>query len=189
MLRRILRDTSGVTVAEAAFILPVLLVMTFGLMEFAIVFYQYNAAEKATQDGARTAAVAMLPPTVATWSCTSDPAAIVGDRCPALAANTAPTVITSCTGDGCSTLPGWAAVIGAMQAALPDITPANVVITYSDAGLGFVGRPTPVPLITVQLTGMTYDFAVLDSLIGVGTLTMPDFRATVTGEAMGWTAP
>ena len=50
------------------------------------------------------------------------------------------------------------------------------------AGLGFVGRGAPVPMVTVRLTGMTYDFIAIDDLLGFGAITMPGFDATLVGE-------
>ncbi len=44
-----------------------------------------------------------------------------------------------------------------MRAVLPDIGPQNVEITYATNGLGYVGRPAPVPVdVTLRLVGYEY---------------------------------
>ena len=46
-------NRSGATLIEFTLIFTVLMVLTFGLIEFGIALYQYNAAETATAIGAR----------------------------------------------------------------------------------------------------------------------------------------
>ena len=66
----------------------------------------------------------------------------------------------------------------------PYIGNDNVQITYSQNGLGFVGRPNGLPVtVTVTLTSMTFRFLVIDKLLGFGgTFSMPPFNATLIGE-------
>jgi hypothetical protein len=67
---------------------------------------------------------------------------------------------------------------------------ANVVVTYSHTGMGFSGRPGgPVPTITLQLTGLTFEFFALGGLMGFDEITMPDFKVTMTGEDLNAAAP
>ena len=51
------QDTSGAVMVEFTAALTVFLLLLFGSVEFANVFYQWNAATKAVQWGARVAAV------------------------------------------------------------------------------------------------------------------------------------
>ena len=63
-----------------------------------------------------------------------------------------------------------------------DITESNVRITYRGSGLGYAGDPNGIevsPLVTVQLTGMTFKPAVGLMLRNVS---LPDFRTTLTAE-------
>ena len=47
------------------------------------------------------------------------------------------------------------------------IAPENVIVTYSHTGLGFAGRPGgPVPTVTLQLTGLQFEFLALGRLAG-----------------------
>ena len=67
---------------------------------------------------------------------------------------------------------------------------ADVVVTYSHTGMGFSGRPGgPVPTITLQLTGLTFEFFALGGLMGFDEITMPDFKVTMTGEDLNVAAP
>jgi len=57
MLRRLrgLRDTAGTNLLEAAIVTPLLLVLTFGLVDFASMFYVYLALEKGVSQATRFA--------------------------------------------------------------------------------------------------------------------------------------
>jgi hypothetical protein len=74
------------------------------------------------------------------------------------------------------------ALVVEMRRFAPNLEAQNVQVVLRGAGLGFVGRGSPVPMVTVRLTGMQYDFIALDDLLGFGALTMPSFDATVVGE-------
>ncbi|MCH6577354.1 MAG: hypothetical protein IH807_05955 [Proteobacteria bacterium] len=77
-----------------------------------------------------------------------------------------------------------------------DLNTSNVTIDYSHVGMGFAGRPGPdiVPVVTVRLTGVTFDFMVLSfirPLMFYGSeqpttsgIPMPPFTATLSGEDM-----
>jgi hypothetical protein len=63
------------------------------------------------------------------------------------------------------------------------ITPRNVVITYTQTGLGFAGRPGgPVPTITVQLQNIPFQFFFLGGLLGFANINIPPVTTTITGE-------
>ena len=70
------------------------------------------------------------------------------------------------------------------------IRPANVIVEYRYSGLGYVSRPEgPIPTIVIKLTGLTYQFIALHGLLGLGPITMPDFKITITGEDINSAAP
>jgi hypothetical protein len=65
---------------------------------------------------------------------------------------------------------------------LPSITPANVVIVYTQTALGYAGRPGgPVPTIKVSLRNMQFHFFFLTPLLGVH-IAMPPMTTTVTAQ-------
>ena len=57
MFRRVKRGSSGQAMAEMAIVLPVFLLLLFGIIQFGIVFNHYLALTDAVRAGARTAAV------------------------------------------------------------------------------------------------------------------------------------
>src|SRR4051812_11072512 len=57
LVRKLARDTSGAALIEAAFVLPVLLVLVFGAIDFGMYMWQWNAVDKAAHLGARKAIV------------------------------------------------------------------------------------------------------------------------------------
>ena len=72
-----------------------------------------------------------------------------------------------------------------MQRVFPRVQRENLIVEFSGSGLGFVGRGSPVPFVTVKLQNMTYSFVALDGLLGFGPLTMPPFTATAVAEDLG----
>jgi Flp pilus assembly protein TadG len=179
---RFSNDTSGGVLVEFTLVFVMLMVLTFGLIEFGIVLYQYNAAEKATAVGARFAAT-RGPVVTGISDCGVATTAAAGTPCSSVSGSAG----WSITCNAASPAAGCDAdtlneMVAAMQAFASNIEAQNVQVELRGAGLGFVGRGSPVPMVTVRLTGMTYDFIALDDLLGFGTLTMPGFDATLVGE-------
>ena len=56
-LKSLWRDESGSSMLEVTAVMTTFLLILFGVIEFSFVFYQWNAATKAVQHGARVAAV------------------------------------------------------------------------------------------------------------------------------------
>jgi hypothetical protein len=191
------RSVQGAAAVEFALVFPLLLLLTFGIIEFGLVFYQANMLEKATQKGARKAITwDPIAPTLANYSAAETG---LGPGLP-LPADLELEVVcdsNSCTGTGALTSPGYSteaftAILNAMRSIYPAISPENVVITYRNIGLGFVGRPggSVVPAVTVRLRDMRYDFVMLDVAVTICTagaidlndIIYPSFSATLTGE-------
>ena len=66
---------------------------------------------------------------------------------------------------------------------MPELNSANIQVLYKPSGLGFAGDPNGsdiAPLVTVQLTGVTFQPFLLQ-LFG-GTINLPDFGASLTLE-------
>jgi hypothetical protein len=58
-------------------------------------------------------------------------------------------------------------ILEAMRAVLPQLRPEQVEIGYRTNGLGYVGRPIPVPVdIELRLVGLTYSFPFFGPLAG-----------------------
>src|SRR6516162_6434487 len=154
------RDESGAVLVEISILLPIVITILFGSIDFLYAFYQWNAAAKAVQIGARIAAVsdpvaaglnnlslaivsASVPPGStmpyfkitcdgATASCTCN---TVG-ACPGVGGYDEAAMRTLVFGRGHSscTTPTSAYDAG-MCGIFSRIRPDNVVITYTQTGL------------------------------------------------------
>jgi hypothetical protein len=180
-------DARGTTTVEFALVAGLFFMLVLGIVDFARAMGDWNAAAKATQTGARFAAV-------------TDPIALdfkgfsglalglrTGARIPVGTPGTAPIV---CDEGGCGGDPGrmdaaaFAALVARMRNIDGRIAAANVVIEYRHVGHGFVGNPLGpdvTPAVTVRLRALAFEF-VTPGLAGVVTLPMPDFAATLAGE-------
>lgn len=199
-------DESGASYLEFTVGMMTFFVVLFGIIEFSYIFYQWNAATKAVQFGARLAAVSNPVD-----SSLSTLTGLEGGALPGAAMTTFDRTCSgataSCTGgtynadymgaivygrldDGFGTARttcSAAAVSNPLQNGMcnyfSSIAPQNVVIRYQYTGLGYAGRPGgPVPTITVSVTGISYSFIFLNGLMGFGNAPVPALATTVTGE-------
>jgi len=198
-----MRSNSAATAAEFAMVLPVLLILLFGIIDTGRFLYEYNEAEKATQVGARVAIVTnVLSPELRdedyVGQTVGGKVIGAGDRIPAGALGTVLCTSTSCT---CAAAPCPSGVgtvdsatfndvlVARMQQIYPAIQPDNVTVSYSGSGLGIAADPTGggsgteqmqiSPLITITLRNL--DFRPITSLM-FATIGMPSFSTTLTAE-------
>jgi Flp pilus assembly protein TadG len=181
---RLFRDQTGATMVEYTLVFTLMMLLTFGLVEFGVVFYQYNAAEKATQIGARYIAT-RGPVLTGVGDCApaSTSSYSAGTYCSNVSGATG--AIATCNANapsGNCQAAVLTALVAKMQQYAPNIQAQNVQVIYRGVGLGFVGRGAPVPMVTVRLTGMTYSYITLNALLGLPPLAMPSFDASIVGE-------
>lgn len=193
---------------EMAIVSSLLFALTLGFVDFGYALYQWNAATKAVQIGARLASIS---DPVVTNLATAAPIANPG--APVAAGAYGPFVCTytgttgACSNGGtfsaanfsrifrgdtavtndnaCPTITGaqWLTMRRGMCHFFPGLRRDNVVITYAATGLGYQTRlGGPVPTITVNLKNRTYQFFFLGGLYGFGSIPMPSMLSTVTGE-------
>lgn len=204
VLKQFWSDNRGGPAAEFALVLPVMILFLFGIVDVGRLMWTWNQAEKATQMGVRYAVVTdMVPPGLASWSFSVDGGLLQGVPIPKeafggatcqLASASDPTTTLSCscnTGATCpplgtplntSTAP-FSRIVNRMNAMYPAIAKNNVVVEYGYSGLGYAGDPfgpDVAPLVTVSVRNMTFT-PILLQLFG-GTITLPDFRASLTLE-------
>lgn len=205
MMLSIRDDQTGAVFAEFAILLPIVVLLVCSSIDFLYAFYQLNAAAKATEVGARIASVS--DPVAAGLNYLPDEAVLNGEQ----PGGMLPSFTVTCSKSKCScagTCTGMAfnpfnakamdrIVYGRNAAScsksgasytigmcdiLPSITPENVVIVYTQTGLGYAGRPGgPVPTITVSLRKMQFQFFFLSALLGVR-IDMPPMSTTVTAQ-------
>ncbi len=188
---------------EFSMIAGLLLFLTLGAVDFSLAFFQWNAATKAVQLGARLAAVSdpvcselsnwngqeggpdpgSYPPPAYEWVYDGNNSIL---NCSSGPADTAAVdILLNGRGgnDGIgnsNTFPGMRQIF---QQIGINIDPQNIVVRYTSTGLGYSGRPGgAVPTITVEVTGVTFDFMLLNGLLGFDPIPIPGLRTTVTGE-------
>ncbi len=193
--KRFRTDECGVTLVELAILLPVFLLLFFGLIDFGRMGAEYVMANKAMYQAARIAAV--RPPACAGVPNTNTRGAVpvgtipprFGTLCSAGATVCASPAPAICAGNiaNPTALEIWTTI----SPLLPNSsTPANMQFRYDyDQNLGFLGGPY-VPVVTVQLQNLNFQFvtplAGLANLAGATGSTLPN---TVTFPAMSTSLP
>ena len=195
-IQRFRSDQSGMA-AEFALVLPLFLVLLLGTIDIGFYAFRFNSAEKATQIGARWAAV--TNPVAQELATESYVNSVIdgqdvgqGDRIPRADFSiicSADENTCDCTGADCMRASytkddaAFTLLSTRMQQILPAIADENIQIEYAGSGLGFAGNPNgpdAAPLITIRLTGMNYQSIILSPLgSSVG---LPDFAYSLTAE-------
>lgn len=186
-----LRDERGASAAEFALVLPLLLLLLFGIIDVGRYMWEHNRAEKAAQMGVRYAIVAeMVPSGLETHSFTIDDNIPAGDTVPTASFDRASCDATSCTctgGSVCGSIghdpAAFQAIVDRMQLFYPSITDSDVTIEYRNVGLGYSGDPNGpdvAPLVTVELTGL--QFQPITLMMFGATVSMPNFHTALTLE-------
>lgn len=192
------RDEGGAALIEAALVLPILLLLLFGLMEFSLYAWNAALASKAVQLGVRRAIVSdpvALGPGLDSRDGTSWQGLPPGARCATTAAtNPCPNFAIRCTAaTSCRCLRGACGyrfsqerlepILAAMQAVLPALRAENIEISYSTNGSGYVARPGPVPVdVGLSLVGFHYRPLLLGDLLGRAILL--NASAMLPGESL-----
>lgn len=183
-LSSLLRDRRASSAAEFALILPLLLIFFFGIIDVGRLMFTWNRAEKATQMGVRHAIVTdMVPATLASQNFAISNGIPGGDPVPTSQFDNTTCDQTTCTNGWGYDAAAFTALVNRMRRAMPQITAANVEVTYQNVGLGYAGDPNGpdvAPLVTVRLKDMEFR-PTLFWVFGL-TLQLPDFRAALTSE-------
>jgi TadE-like protein len=166
------RREAGMTTVEFALVALAFFMLLFGIVDMARIAWEFNSAAKAAQWGARFAAVNSPPGTgLCGWNSLS---AAGGNGRPVPGAGS--TLIAPA--------PIVAAVSTEMQRIYARALPANVLITYRHAGLGFTGNPLGGPhavaLVTVQLQNL--QFVPVTPGLTFASFNLPKFATTMVGE-------
>lgn len=196
-LRLALKDCSGASAAEFALVLPVVIFILLAIIDVGRFAWAFNQAEKATQVGARWAAVTdLVPSDLATYSFATSGGIPQGTTVPASSfpgiscQSNGTTVSCTCASGGTCNFgttadtTAFRNIVVRMKTIKADIGETNVVVNYRNSGLGYAGDPNGpdvAPFINVRLRDMT--FRPLSLLVfGVASLPMPSFSYSLTME-------
>lgn len=213
---KLIRDIDGSVLVEATLMLTIMIFFVLGSIDFLLAFYEWNAASKAVQVGARLAAVSnpvarnlnafssalvsstlrpgSAPPSFTvtcdggSTKCKCEGTCLGGVV--AFDADALNTIVYGRGSKGCGDATSSYTV--GMCDVFNRITPANVRIEYrqpaAPAGLGYVGRPGgPVPTIKVSLQNIPFRFFFLGILFR--DFQMPGLATTRTGEDLSSCPP
>ncbi|MBD3729563.1 MAG: pilus assembly protein [Sphingomonadales bacterium] len=198
---RFIIDRRGASGAEFAMILPLALLLLFGVIDVGVYAWNLNEYEKATQMGARFAVVTdVISPGLRDqsyigYTCSGAVAPLAaGQTICADALGTVACTVAGCTCDtNAGNCPGGTLsptdtvaidrIIARMHQYEPSIDPAHVVVEYRGSGLGYAGdpnKPEIAPIVTVRIIDESYRPIVL-SPFG-GQVPLPDFSYSLTLE-------
>lgn len=197
-IKRLAGDQRGGVLVETTVMLVLAIAFVLGSVDFLFALYQWNAASKAVQVGARIAAtsnpVASGFRTITGMEGGLDP----GDPTPAgtYTVRSCAGSTGSCTGGSGYDAAAMSIIVSGRCAAatnyclgmnkvFPRVQAQHVVVSYESTGLGYAGRPGgPVPTISVSLQNLMFQFYFLN----FATIPIPGL-ATVTGEDLSLSAP
>ena len=182
------RREEGASLAEFALITPILLLLTFGILDIGFLMWQFQQGTIASKRAVRIAATRELVTPGAFNDCGPSRAAtaVAGTICSSLAFSGSG-VWATCKGDGSGDAGCGADVTRVAQEVAkfyPRVTPADITITLSDGGLGFQGLGHPVPIVTVQFENVDYDYLFIGGLAQLTSFEMPSMTASAAAEDM-----
>lgn len=205
-LARFLQDDKGNALAEFALLALVSMVLLGGTVDFFRMYWEWNAAMKAVERGARIAAVSDPGvPALRTMNAIGT-ANLPGDTVQSTPSYD-PNFSVTCTGAACGATmndmlygrgnAACGAASGAYNVGMchlyPRIRPENVRLTYTASHLGYYGRPGgPVVTVTVELLNMSYEFVFLRGFfpfLADGTRFFPRAVTSITSEDLSSFAP
>lgn len=167
--RRFCHDVRAAAAVDTAFILPILLLLSFAILELTVLAFEYHRASEATRRGARVASMNNAIPDLSGLS-EADPSSVCK--------STAGTI--TCTRGTVESPTTFDNIVAPMQAILTRINPTNIRVTYTWSGLGDPTTPGGIkPFVTVGIVGLSYDFLVIDVIPGMpSSITFPPFSTT-----------
>jgi Flp pilus assembly protein TadG len=181
------RSERAASAAEFAIVLPLLLLLLFGIIDVGRYLWTLNSIEKATQMGVRYAVVSDPVASVINTDFVTSYSIPGGDPVPVATFTKAVCTSTSCTVTGAASgvngrnPAAFTAIVTWMQHFYSGISADRVSVTYQNVGLGYSGDPTGpdvAPLTTVEVSGIPFQPMIL---LGFG-FTLPTIKASLTME-------
>ena len=170
IIQRLKKSQRGAALVEMAIVISLFFVMVFGIIEFAIAFFDWSRTIESTRAGARYAIV-------------HDPvcSGVMGLR-----EGDSPISCSPAAGND---------LVDVMQNIMPRIEADDIAVTYAWSATGNELRPeeAPIPSVTVGIKqdSVEFNFIVLDALLDLlvpddstfpNRIYIPPFATTRTGE-------
>lgn len=183
----LVRDRRAASAVEFALVLPLFMILLFGIIDAGRYMWTINRAEKAAQMGVRMAVVTDFVSSdigddyigqCSTPLGQGDP---IPSDCFSTITCSKPSNSVTCT-SGTVDQDAFNTVLARMQLFMPEVVGGNVEIIYSPSGLGYAGDPNGpdvAPLVTVRLSGLNFSPIVTLAFANVG---LPEVRSSLTFE-------
>lgn len=166
LLARLGRNRRGDVIVGFALLVPVLMLVTAGIIEFSIYMFERGRATEATRRGTRVAVI-------------QSPIASLEDLAAGPVICTSSAGAASCGGVTLESQASLDAIVADMQRIMPSIAPENVQVVYRFSGLGEAGSGGIKPFVTVSLVNLKHQYVMLGMIPGLpGMQTFPSFATT-----------
>jgi hypothetical protein len=170
-IRRFLADEDGAFLVEFAISFPVLILLSFGLMEFSLVVFDYQRAAEATRIGVRHT---ILNDAVANTTTLLSGSVITCTK---------PTNKVECVGGSPDDTADkqFRNMWKKMRGIYPSLKQENIIVSYQGTDVGEEDEFGGVfPMVTLQLVGVRHEM-IVGHLIGIEYIEFPAFTTTVLG--------
>lgn len=174
LFRRLLRDEDGAFQIEFALTMPILMLLSLGLLEFSLLAFDYQRASEASRRAVRFVIIGNNIPNTANLLQANPP----------IITCTSSGGVVSCQNASPSTDANarFQAMLASMQQVLPGIQEENVRITYESADVGGADQAGGIiPLVTIEIVGLRHQF-LTGPVVGIDSVAFPPFRTSVLGS-------
>jgi len=171
VVRRFLADEDGAFLVEFGITFPVLIMLSFGLMEFSLVVFDYQRAAEATRIGVRHT---ILNDAVANTTTLLNGSVITCTK---------PHNKVECVGGSPDDTAEkqFRNMYKEMRGIYPTLEQKNIIVTYQGTDVGEEDEFGGVfPMVTLQLVGVRHEM-IVGHLIGIDYIEFPAFTTTVLG--------
>lgn len=156
---------NGAAAIEYAILAPVLMLLTFGILEMTLLFSSYLRAGEALRFATRTAATSAAIADLSSLDQT--PIICTGGNS------------VSCSGASVNNAGGFDNMVAAAQQVLPDIQADQLTVEYTSSGVGFSQTASgTAPVITVKLVGYQHTLLLRNLIPNLTTVDFPDFTTS-----------
>jgi len=178
-IRKIAQNDEGAMLPAFALILPVLILMSFSIMEVSTIIFDWHRASEATRRAARHIAIE---------SPIADLSSFVRGSSVTCQGNAGGGV--ECIGASLSNITTFNEMLQQMQEIQPAIKAEHVSVTYDDSGLGDPNTPGGIlPMVSVRITNLERPLMAVGGFLGMPqTFTYPSFLTNQIGNGIGPTS-